>query len=59
MYRAAFEDGVRELGRLTQAGREAITGTYLARTFTLLGDPALRLAPVPKVAYLPVVLRSY
>jgi hypothetical protein len=59
VYGAVFEDGVRELGLLARAGREAISGTYLARTYTLLGDPALRLASVPRRVYVPTVLRSY
>ncbi len=43
MYDAAFERGIFDLGTLTQIGREAIRGSYLARTYTLLGDPALTL----------------
>ncbi len=42
MYQAAFEHGVFELGRLTQIGRQAIHSSYLARTYTLLGDPAVQ-----------------
>lgn len=44
MYQALFEDGVYRLGPLTQAGREAISWSYMARTYTLFGDPALALA---------------
>ncbi len=40
MYRAMFREGNFQLGPLTQVGRRA-SGTHLARTYTLLGDPAL------------------
>jgi hypothetical protein len=43
MYQAMFEEGDFQLGSLTQKGREAIPAAYLARTYTLLGDPALTL----------------
>ncbi len=43
MYAAAFERGVFDLGALTQIGRAAIRSSYMARTYTLLGDPALTL----------------
>ena len=43
MYDAAFERGIFDLGALTQIGRAAIRGSYMARTYTLLGDPALTL----------------
>lgn len=43
MYAAAFEQGILDLGALTQVGREAIATSYQARTYTLLGDPALHL----------------
>jgi hypothetical protein len=44
MYQAMFQEGNFQLGPLTQAGREAISPwSYLARTYTLLGDPALYL----------------
>jgi len=47
MMQKAFVDGERYLGELTQAGRLAIwslnSGKYLARTYTLLGDPSMRL----------------
>ena len=40
MYRAMFQEGNFQLGPLTQVGRRA-SRTHLARTYTLLGDPAL------------------
>ncbi len=43
MYAALFEEGIFDVGALTQRGREAIPSSYMARTYTLLGDPALRL----------------
>ncbi len=43
MYQAMFEEGNFQLGSLTQEGRETIQFAYLARTYTLLGDPALTL----------------
>lgn len=43
MYAAAFQQGVFDLGALTQVGRQAIAYSYIARTYTLLGDPALHL----------------
>ncbi len=43
MFRAAFQQGVFNLGELTQVGRQAIRTSYEARTYTLLGDPALTL----------------
>ncbi|HQE92577.1 MAG TPA: C25 family cysteine peptidase [Anaerolineae bacterium] len=43
MFTAAFRQGVFNLGALTQIGREAIRDSYEARTYTLLGDPALSL----------------
>ena len=59
MFDALFNHGVRSLGELTQAGRQAVSGSYLARTYTLLGDPALqlRLVEIQRV-YLPLVLRQ-
>jgi hypothetical protein len=59
MYQALFEDGTLQLGPLTQVGREAISGTYMARTYTLLGDPAMLLAAPPHRVYLPLVLRNH
>ncbi len=41
MYRAMFQEGKFQLGPLTQVGREAVPFSHLARTYTLLGDPAL------------------
>lgn len=47
MAQEAFAYGERGLGELTQAGRQAIwnlnSGKYLARTYTLLGDPSMQL----------------
>jgi hypothetical protein len=43
MYQAMFEEGNFQLGPLTQEGRKAIQFADLARTYTLLGDPALHL----------------
>jgi len=43
MYQAMFQEGNFQLGPLTQVGREAIPNSYMARTYTLLGDPALYL----------------
>ncbi len=41
MFKAAFQRGIFNLGELTQVGRQAIIYSYEARTYTLLGDPAL------------------
>lgn len=44
MYQAMFQEGNFQLGPMTQAGREAVPSGfyhYLARTYTLFGDPAL------------------
>jgi len=43
MFTAAFQQGVFDLGALSQIGREAIDFSYEARTYTLFGDPALSL----------------
>jgi hypothetical protein len=43
MYQAMFQEGEFQLGPLTQLGREAVYWDNLARTYTLLGDPALYL----------------
>lgn len=59
MYQAMFEENTFQLGSLTQAGREAISGSYLARTYTLFGDPAMRLAILPQRVFLPLVLRGF
>jgi hypothetical protein len=58
-YDALFQDGIRELGPATLAAKLALYatgGNYdLIHTFTVFGDPALRLRlPLSKV-YLPVV----
>ncbi|MBN1978654.1 MAG: hypothetical protein JW918_14750 [Anaerolineae bacterium] len=43
MYQAMFEEGNFQLGSLTQEGRQVIPFAYVARTYTLLGDPAITL----------------
>jgi hypothetical protein len=57
MYRALFQEGVTQLGPLTQRGRERLQaiGSHLAQVYTLFGDPALRLHVRPWRVYLPVV----
>jgi hypothetical protein len=59
MYQAMFEEGINGLGELTMVGREAISDTYTARTYTLLGDPAmlLRVNLSPR-AYVPLVIQG-
>ena len=60
MYRGIFVDGERRVGPLTQMGREAIARTYMARTYTLLGDPALKLKILTPTHYvfLPFIVRG-
>jgi hypothetical protein len=60
MYQALFEEGAYRLGELTQVGREAISDTYAARTYTLLGDPAmyLKMNLSPR-AYMPLAVRDH
>ncbi len=41
IFTAAFQRGEFNLGALTHIGRKAISANYEARTYTLLGDPAL------------------
>ena len=41
MYDGMFNHGVFRIGDITQLGRQAIPGSYLARSYTLLGDPTL------------------
>jgi len=59
-YDAVFQDGVRELGAATLAAKLALyaTGWHydLIHTFTIFGDPALRLR-APTNVYVPLVLR--
>jgi len=43
MFTAAFQQGTFNLGALTQIGRQAISASHEARTYTLFGDPALSL----------------
>jgi uncharacterized repeat protein (TIGR01451 family) len=47
MLEVIFDQGERHLGPITQAGRERLGSSYLARTYTLLGDPATRLSIKP------------
>ncbi|MFQ5859553.1 MAG: C25 family cysteine peptidase, partial [Anaerolineae bacterium] len=60
-YGAVFQDGVAELGPATLAARLALFatgGNYdLIHTFTIFGDPALRLQLPPSRVYLPLVSR--
>jgi hypothetical protein len=57
IYRALFQEGVTQLGPLTQRGRERMQaiGSHLAQVYTLFGDPALRLHVRPWKIYLPIV----
>ncbi len=59
MYRALFQEGVTQLGPLTQRGRERMqtAGSHLAQTYTLFGDPAMRLRLLPWKIYLPIIYR--
>jgi hypothetical protein len=58
MYQALFEDHVYRIGDLTQVGREAISASHAARTYTLLGDPAMELRRMPADLYLPLIARG-
>ena len=58
MYQEKYENNVYRLGDLTQAGREAISSSYMARTYTLLGDPAMELRLPPPEIYLPLFLQD-
>ncbi|MEM2607030.1 MAG: C25 family cysteine peptidase, partial [Ignisphaera sp.] len=55
MYQAMFQEGNFQLGPLTQVGRRA-SRTHLARTYTLLGDPALWLPWWEEIAISPAVV---
>ena len=60
MYRALFQEKVVQLGPLVHRGRERMRaiGSHLAQTYTLFGDPAMRLRiPLWKV-YLPIIQKS-
>jgi hypothetical protein len=63
IFTTIFDEGERHLGPITQAGRERLGNSYLARTYTLLGDPATLLNIRPKSeffknhVYLPLVIR--
>jgi hypothetical protein len=41
MYDGMFNHGTFRIGDLTQLGRQAVSWSYLARSYTLLGDPTL------------------
>ena len=58
MYQEMYDNHVYRLGDLTQVGREAISVSYIARTYTLLGDPAMELRRPPTELYLPLILRD-
>ena len=58
MLQALFEEGTVRLGPLTQVGREAMSFFPAARSYTLFGDPAMRLAIRARRAFLPIVLRG-
>jgi hypothetical protein len=58
IYQEMYENNVYRLGDLTQAGREAISSSYMARTYTLLGDPAMELKRIPTELYLPLIQRD-
>jgi hypothetical protein len=58
-YDAVFQDGVRELGAATLAAKLALyaSGRHydLIHTFTIFGDPALRLQVLSPQVYLPLI----
>ncbi|MEA3308169.1 MAG: C25 family cysteine peptidase, partial [Chloroflexota bacterium] len=56
MYDGMFNQGVFRLGELTQRAREAISWSYLARTYTLLGDPTLILPGWESLTVTPAAL---
>ena len=56
IYEGMFNQGVFRLGGLTQRGRKAISWSYLARTYTLLGDPTLTLPWWESVAITPTTV---
>ncbi len=56
LYDALFRRGVRRLGDLTQVARRA-SSTHLAQTYTLFGDPGMKLVLRPQALYLPLLLR--
>jgi hypothetical protein len=43
MYDGMFNQGIFRIGDLTQLARQAVPWSYLARSYTLLGDPTLTL----------------
>jgi len=65
-FRAVFSDTVSTLGQATLAGKLSLAAAGqnldLLDTFTLLGDPALRLdrtiIPWASQTYLPIVMRN-
>jgi len=56
IYQAMFQEGKFQLGPLTQIGREAVSFSHLARTYTLLGDPALWLPWWKEISISPPLL---
>ncbi|MBN2005055.1 MAG: hypothetical protein JXA21_16975, partial [Anaerolineae bacterium] len=54
LYQQLFNNGVLRVGLLTQAGRAVIATSYMARTYTLLGDPAAVLALEDSVSLAPL-----
>ncbi len=54
LYQRLFNTGVLRVGLLTQAGRAVIANSYMARTYTLLGDPATVLALEDSVSLTPL-----
>ncbi|MCD4738648.1 MAG: hypothetical protein K8R89_05240, partial [Anaerolineae bacterium] len=56
MYEGMFNQGVFHLGELTQLAREAVSWSYLARTYTLLGDPTLMLPWWESLAVTPATI---
>ncbi|MGC9398739.1 MAG: C25 family cysteine peptidase [Anaerolineae bacterium] len=44
MYDAMFNGGIFRLGDLTHPARRTVSSSYLARTYSLLGDPTLMLS---------------
>lgn len=58
MLETMLEGGARRLGPITQAGRERLGTSYLARTYTLLGDPATRLNIKPMGDWVDLGIRA-
>ncbi|MDF1512414.1 MAG: C25 family cysteine peptidase [Anaerolineae bacterium] len=58
MLQQMFQNQELRLGQLTQAGREVIQYTYLARIMTLFGDPAMKLKIPVSFIYVPMAVRQ-